>query len=87
MLYNFLIKFLNSLIAGFGVIINTIFFIFPDSPFQKYIIQNNSIMPYLRNINYFIPVAEIIVTFEAVLVAVSVYYIYQIVLRWIKVIE
>ena len=43
-------------------------------------------MPYLQAINYFVPVAEILVTFEALLVAVAIYYIYQIVARWIKVI-
>lgn len=87
MLWNLLIKFINSIIKSIGSVLTFIFSILPDSPFQKYIIQNETILPYLKMVNYFIPISEMLVTFEAVLVCVGIYYIYQIVARWIKLIE
>lgn len=86
-MYSFIINTINAIIRGLGKVLTFLLSVFPDSPFQKYIIQNNYILPYLKMINYFVPVAEILVTFEALLVAVGVYYIYQIVARWLKVIS
>ncbi len=42
---------------------------------------------WLQFVNWFIPVGTFVSIFEAWLFGVGVYYIYQIVLRWIKVIE
>ena len=86
-MYSFFINLINSLIKGLGAVLTFLFSVFPDSPFQSYIVANSEIMKYLKVINYFIPVSEMLVTFQAVLTAVAVYYIYQIVARWIKVIE
>lgn len=87
MIYSLFISLINALIRGLGTVLSFLFSVFPDSPFQKYIIANDSIMDFLGMINYFVPVAEMVVTTEAVLVAVGIYYIYQVVARWLKVIE
>ncbi len=58
----------------------------PTSPFVSFINKMND-LPYLGYLNYFLPISQIIAIGEAWLVAVGLYYSYQIVLRWIKAIE
>lgn len=67
----------------------TIISLFPQSPIRPYIYAfNNSVVhQYLCYVNYIIPVSEMIGILSLWIVGVSVYYIYQIILRWIKVIE
>lgn len=86
-MYSFVINLINALIRGLGKVLTFLFAVFPDSPFQKYIVQNDDVLPYLKMINYFVPVSAILITFQALLFAVAIYYIYQIVARWLKVIE
>jgi hypothetical protein len=79
---NWLIGLLNYIIKGLGSVLTVIFSILPSSPF-KYL-DNSPIKDYLGIINYFIPLDFIISTGETWLTAIGIYYIYQIVLRWIK---
>lgn len=58
----------------------------PTSPFVSFISAMESI-PYLGWLNWFIPVGSIIVIGEAWLVSVGLFYLYSIVLRWVKAIE
>ena len=44
-------------------------------------------LPYLGYLNYFLPISQIIAIGEAWLVAIGLFYAYQIILRWIKAIE
>lgn len=62
--------------------------LFPESPFS--ILDNMSdsqFYEWLQMLNWFIPVNTFVSILESWLVAVGLYYMYQIVLRWIKVIE
>lgn len=86
-MYSFFINLINALIRGFGFVLTTVFSLLPDSPFQKYIINNVVISKYVGYINYFVPVANILIILEAWCLAIGVYYIVQIVLRWVKAIE
>lgn len=86
-MYAFFINTINALIRGLGEVLSLVFYLLPNSPFQKYIIQNSFIKNYVGYINYFVPVAEILVVLEAWCLAIGVYYILQIVLRWLKAIE
>ena len=62
--------------------------LFPASPFTILDeLSNSEVYEWLRMVNWFIPVGTFVSIFEAWLFGVGVYYIYQIVLRWIKVIE
>jgi len=86
MIADMLIKIINMVISAIGAIINTVFNLLPDSPFLS--IQLNSIDSNLiKALNWIVPVQTIITIFGTSLVAVSVYYIYQIILRWIKAIK
>lgn len=58
----------------------------PTSPFVSFIDAMENI-PYLGWLNWFIPVGSIIAVGEAWLVSVGLFYLYSIVLRWIKAIE
>lgn len=79
------IVFINSIISALGITLVFIFGLLPPSPFK--LIENSVIAEYLPTLNFFIPVAEILVIGQVWLSAVGVYYIYQIVLRWLKAIE
>lgn len=59
--------------------------ILPDSPFQSFL-KTLGTIPGLGYLNYFVPVAEMVVILEAWLAAIAIFYIYQLVLRWIKLI-
>lgn len=60
--------------------------ILPLSPFTNFInsIQN---LPFLGWLNWFVPVKQLCEIFGLWLGAVAVFYLYQIVLRWVKVIQ
>lgn len=57
----------------------------PNSPFEM--LDNSPIAPYLSTLNYFVPIREIILILETWLVAIGLYYLYMIALRWIKAIS
>lgn len=57
----------------------------PDSPFK--LIDNSPVSDLLPYINFFIPFDFVIATLELWLAAIAVYYIYSVVLRWVKAIN
>lgn len=57
----------------------------PNSPFTT-VAESISNVPYLQYLNWFFPVTEAIAVFEVWLTAVLVYYVYQAIMRWVKVI-
>ena len=57
----------------------------PDSPFDK--LDITVIEPYMGYINWFIPFDFILSTLTAWLVAVSGYYFWSVILRWIKAVD
>lgn len=60
--------------------------VLPLSPFTE-IIEELESMPYLGYINWLIPVGRFVAIGTAWLTAIGVFYLYQIILRWIKAIE
>lgn len=58
----------------------------PTSPFTAFIEACKDI-PYLGWLNWFIPVGQMLAIGEAWLVAIGLFYLYSIVLRWIRAIE
>ena len=58
----------------------------PTSPFTTYIDAFEKI-PFLSYLNYFIPISTFIGIGEAWLVSVGIFYLYSIILRWIRAIE
>ena len=62
--------------------------LFPASPFTVLDeLGNSEVYEWLRMVNWFVPIGTFVSILEAWLTCVAVYYAYQIVLRWIKVIE
>ena len=76
---------LSDAVVSFAVsVIN----LFPASPFGILDSLSGTVAyEWLQFLNWFIPVGTFVSILEAWLSGVAVYYIYQIVLRWIKVIE
>ena len=75
---------LSGALVSFAVsVIN----LFPESPFKQ--LEEFSASDYfewLQYLNWFIPVGRIVGIMELWLSGLALYYVYQIVLRWIKVI-
>lgn len=79
------INVINYIIKLLGGILTFVFGILPSSPFK--LLDNTPIAEFLPTLNYFLPISEIILSAETWLTCIGVYYLYQIVLRWIKAIE
>lgn len=82
---NFFVDMINLIISALGAVLSGILYILPSSPFTG-IFNNSSISSYLAGLSWIIPFGLMISVLETWLTAITVYYIYQIVLRWIKVI-
>lgn len=65
--------------------VNVFLALLPDCPFEKYIsaIGDNDLLKY---VNWIIPVGDFVIIGSSWLVAIGVFYLYQVVLRWLKVI-
>lgn len=66
--------------------LDTVLRVLPTSPFSAYIDALGNIS-FLGYVNYFVPVSVFIAIGEAWLVAVGVFYLWSIILRWIRAIE
>lgn len=76
---------LSGALVGFAV---SVVELFPESPFVVLdTLAKSEYYEWLQMLNWFIPVGTFLSILETWLVGVGIYYIYQIVLRWIKVIE
>lgn len=58
----------------------------PTSPFTEFI-DGLETLPYLSWANWFVPVGEIVTIGMSWLGAVALFYLYSIILRWIRAIE
>lgn len=72
-----------ELLAKFG---NMILTALPKSPVQQFLGSFED-LPYLGYLNWFIPISSIIIVLEAWLVAIAVFYLYSMILRWIRAID
>lgn len=66
--------------------LNTVLGLLPHSPFVAALDAMEGI-PYLAYINYFVPIGTFISIGEAWLIAIGLFYLYSIVLRWIRAIS
>ncbi|ACL75923.1 hypothetical protein [Ruminiclostridium cellulolyticum] len=57
----------------------------PDSPFQ--LINNSDVQSFMGTLNWILPIGQMVAELQLWISAVAVYYIYQIVLRWIRAID
>ena len=77
-----MLDWMTQLINKFGDFLVSVL---PVSPFQKFLAQVGG-LPYLGYLNWFIPVGTFIKIGEAWLGAIALFYLYSIVMRWVKMI-
>lgn len=86
MIADFFIKLVNLIISGIGFLGSSVFNLLPSSPFLDLdlrLIPDNL----LNNLSWIIPFNTIITILNSSLLVVGLYYLYQIILRWVKAIE
>jgi len=67
-------------------VLQAVLLLLPDSPFVA-ITKDADIQQVLGWLNWFIPVSQMVAILEVWLVAVALFYVYQMILRFAKVIE
>lgn len=79
----------DSLTNGLVSLGMRIISIFPESPLQPLIqsLRGSGVADVLGYVNWFVPIGTMIGILTGWLACIAAYYVYQIILRWIKVIE
>ena len=77
-----MLKFMTELLSAFAA---TLVKVLPLSPFQHYI-QAFGNLPYLGILNWFIPISAMIKIGAAWLGCIALFYLYSIIMRWVKMI-
>lgn len=77
-----MLEWIQELLSKFGSMILSVL---PQSPVQKFLASFDD-LPYLNYLNWFIPISSIIIVLEAWLAAIALFYVYSIIMRWIKLI-
>lgn len=78
-----MLDFMTAIIEKF---LDWVLGLLPTSPFTAFIEACGN-LPYLGWLNWFIPVGKMIAIGEAWLISIGLFYLYSIVLRWIRAIE
>lgn len=63
----------------------TVLSVLPHSPFQQYI-KIFKDLPYLSTLNWFFPISDMVTVGLVWLSAIALFYIYSVIMRWIKLI-
>lgn len=67
-------------------ILQSVINILPDSPFE-YLCQIPEVYQIMKWVNWFLPIQFMLSSMTAWLSAITIYYIYSIIMRWIKAID
>ena len=78
--------FLNWLSDKFSDIYNSMIDLLPKSPIV-WLASNSKVQVYLAYVNWFVPIYLWISILETWIVAVAIYYVVQVILRWLKIVE
>lgn len=84
MILNSLIDFANLIISSVGKLLNVLVNLLPTSPFIAF---HNLDIPFLSELNWIIPISLFVSILQVWLVAIGVYLVISVALRWVKVIE
>jgi len=77
----------NWLINKLNLILSAILSFLPDSPFENIVSPPQEVVHLIGYINYFLPISQIVGVLMVWISAVTVFYVYQLILRWAKAIE
>ena len=86
-IFNFLVFILNTIIWLFAAVLNIIFSLLPNSPFLSISTYSLSMNKYLANLSWLLPIKQMIAILIAWLGCMLIYYVYSVVMRWIKLID
>lgn len=75
----------STLIAAALTVINLL----PESPFRSLIesFNDSAIHQILCYVNYILPIGQMLGVFSLWLAGVGIYYVYQLIFRWVKVVD
>ena len=76
----------NDLLSWINIKAQFLVQFLPTSPFRK-IIDSMGSIPYIDSISWFVPIDEIVLLLLYWTTAIGIYYVYSIVLRWVKAID
>lgn len=76
----------NILVDKLGEFLDWVLNLLPTSPFTRFLDLLVE-LPYLEYLNWFIPISTFVAIGQAWLVSVGIFYLYSIILRWVKAIE
>lgn len=86
--FNILVFIINTVIWLFGKVLNIIFGFLPNSPFIAISRSMEfSIGKYMGYLSWLIPIKSILSVLVAWLGCMLLYYLYSVVMRWIKLID
>lgn len=77
-----MLEWMSSFLSKFGSLLIKVL---PVSPFQPFI-SDISNLPYLGYLNWFFPVSDVLKVGAAWLASVALFYLYSVLMRWMKVI-
>lgn len=79
----------DTLTSGLVTVALNIIQLFPASPIQPAIasLRGSAVEEVLGYVNWFIPIGTMVTILTGWLACIAAYYVYQIILRWIKVVE
>lgn len=86
-IFNLLVFILNTIIWLFAAVLNIVFSLLPDSPFLNISTYGLSINKYLSNLSWLLPIKQMIGILVIWLGCMLIYYVYSVVMRWIKLID
>ncbi|MCC0701286.1 hypothetical protein KGF42_18415 [Clostridioides sp. ZZV15-6383] len=75
---------INFIISALAGVINFVFSFLPNSPFLNLNKVDSDVLSYLPYVSYFFPVKLMFATLTAWLACMLIYFIYSVVMRWIK---
>jgi hypothetical protein len=84
-MYDFLISFINKLISGLSLALSSIVSLLPDSPFKDINVSLDSNL--LGYLNWMFPIDDMLSVLTLWVSSILIYYVYSIVLRWVKAIQ
>lgn len=85
--FNILVYIINTIIWLFASVLNIIFSLLPNSPFTNIATYDLTISKYLSNLAWILPIKHIISILGVWLGCMLIYYVYSVVMRWIKLID
>ncbi len=74
---------LQGVVDALATVLNVILLLFPKSPFvmlSEYTLRSDL----LKFLNYLLPIAEMVLITEAWLAAITIFYIWSAIARWVK---